>query len=71
MGALTAIIFMNIYRKNKRAGGLVAVLTLLWITYQLFTLYRISPSLAVTVVIIYVFFWIAAYWKLKAEESVT
>ncbi|MBU9675112.1 hypothetical protein KQ939_00250 [Planococcus sp. CP5-4] len=70
MGALTAIIFMNIYRKNKRAALLVGVLTVLWMTYQLFTLFRISPVLAVTVVVIYGFFWIAAYRKLKAEGSV-
>lgn len=70
MGALTAIIFMNLYRKSKRAAALAGVLTLLWIVYQLITLYRISPALAVTVVVIYVFFWIAAYRKLKTERPV-
>ena len=70
MGALTAVVFMNIYRKNKRAGLFVGVLTLLWIAYQLFTLAKIFVSLAVTVVVIYLFFWIAAYRKLKAEGAV-
>ena len=67
MGALSAIIFMNIYRKNHRAGLLVGILSLLWIVYQVFTLANLSISLAITVVVIFLFFWIAAYRKLRAE----
>ncbi|MEZ0482133.1 hypothetical protein [Planococcus sp. SSTMD024] len=70
MGALTAIIFMNIYRKSKRGGIFVLALFLLWFVYQMFTLSNISVSLAVTVLVIYLFFGIAAYRKLKAEEAV-
>lgn len=69
MGALSAIIFMTIYRKNKRAGLLVGSLFLLWFAYQMFTLSNISASLAVTVFVIYLLYGIAAYRKLKAEGS--
>lgn len=69
MGALAAIIFMNIYRKNKRAGLFVGTLSLLWFAYQLFSLANISISLAATVFVIYLFFGIAAYRKLKIEGS--
>lgn len=70
MGALSAIIFMNIYRKNKRAGVFLGVMFLLWFFYQMFTLSNISGALAVTVFVIYLFFGIAAYRKLKAEGPV-
>lgn len=67
MGALASIIFMNIYQKNRRAGLFVGTLSLLWFVYQLFSLSNISVSLAVTVFVIYLFFGIAAFRKLKAE----
>lgn len=70
MGALASIIFMNIYRKNKRAGLFVGALSLLWFVYQLFSLSNISVPLAATVFVIYLFFGIAAFRKLKVEESV-
>lgn len=66
-GALSAIIFMNVYRKNKRTGVFLGVMFLLWFFYQMFTLSNISVSLAVTVFVIYLFFGIAAYRKLKTE----
>ncbi|MDE0582081.1 hypothetical protein ON064_03350 [Planococcus sp. A6] len=67
MGALASIIFMNIYRKNKRAGLFVGALSLLWFVYQLFSLSNISVPLAATVLVIYLFFGIAAFRKLKVE----
>lgn len=68
-GALSAVIFVNVYRKNKRASLFIAALAILWFVYQMFTLSNLSVSLAVTVFVIYLFFGIAAYRKLKAEGS--
>ncbi|WP_157101661.1 hypothetical protein [Planococcus plakortidis] len=45
----------------------MGILSLLWIVYQVFTLANLSISLAITVVVIFLFFWIAAYRKLRAE----
>ncbi|RAZ69621.1 hypothetical protein DP119_02895 [Planococcus maitriensis] len=70
MGALSAIIFMNIYRKNKRVGVFLGVLLVLWFFYQMFSLSTISVPLAMTVFVIYLFFGIAAYRKLKAEGTI-
>ena len=70
-GALAAIVFMGVYRKHKRAGSLVGVMMLLWIVYQMVTLSNISGPLAVAVVVIYLFFGIAAYWKLRSEGVIS
>ncbi|QMT16773.1 hypothetical protein H1Q58_12465 [Planococcus maritimus] len=66
-GALSAIVFMGVYRKTKRGGTLVGTLLLLWIVYQMVTLSTIASPLTVMVLVIYLFFGIAAYWKLKRE----
>ena len=70
MGALTAIIFIHLYRKNKRTATLFAVVALFGVVYQLYTLFNLSSSLAAIALACYLFFTIAAYRKLKAEQPV-
>ncbi|MGM0897030.1 MAG: hypothetical protein ACQEV0_03970 [Bacillota bacterium] len=70
MGALSAIIFVNIFRNNKRLAVWFGVLASFGFIYQLFVLYNISLSLGTVVLVVYLFFVVAAYRKLKAGGSV-
>lgn len=70
-GALAAIVFMGVYRKYKRIGSLVGIMLLLWIVYQMVTLSNISGPLTAIVFVIYLFFGIAAYWKLRSEGVIS
>lgn len=66
-GALAATVFMGVYRKSRRGGILVGTLLVLWIVYQMVTLSTITVPLTVTVFMIYLFFGVATYWKLRSD----
>lgn len=69
MGALTAIIFINLYRKNKRTANFFGIVALFSVAYQLYILFGLSPSLGAIALAAYLFFAIAAYRKLTAEPE--
>ncbi|MBT2581243.1 hypothetical protein [Planococcus sp. ISL-109] len=69
MGALTAIIFINLFRKNKRTAIFFGVAAFFSVVYQLYILLGLSLSLGATALVVYLFFTIAAYRKLKADPA--
>ncbi|MFC4712934.1 hypothetical protein [Planococcus dechangensis] len=70
MGALTAIIFINLYRKNKRTANFFGVVALFSVTYQLYILFGLSLSLGTIALVVYLFFGFAAYRRLKVKPVI-